>query len=242
MTVVSLRRYPVKSMGGEALDRAALDHRGLSGDRWYAVEDGDGHLASGKDTRRFRRRDAVFRYSASTTARHEVTVTGPGGRWKIGDPALDAELTKAMGTPVRVTPEHDTPHQDAGTVSLVSTATLDWCTSRWGIDADPRRLRTNLVLTADEPFIEEQWQGQHLVIGSARLRVAERVPRCRMIDIAQDGSRSNDRWLKPLAAEREMCVAMYADVATVGIIAVGDAVRLEDPAAFDTVTPRRADR
>ena len=38
-TVVDIRRYPVKSMGGESLSEAALDERGLVGDRWFAVCD-----------------------------------------------------------------------------------------------------------------------------------------------------------------------------------------------------------
>lgn len=76
--VVNLRRYPVKSMGGEGLPRATLDHRGLVGDRWWAVEDEDGRFASGKDTRRFRRRDAVFAYAAAPHESGDVTVRGPG--------------------------------------------------------------------------------------------------------------------------------------------------------------------
>jgi uncharacterized protein YcbX len=89
-----------------------------------------------------------------------------------------------MGTRVAVTPERDVPHQDMGAVSLISTATLEWCANRWGIDADPRRLRANVVFAAEEPFVEKQWQGKVLVVGQTRLRVVERVPRCRMIDIA----------------------------------------------------------
>ena len=76
MEIVQLRRYPVKSMGGEQFDHVRLDRRGIIGDRWFAVEDADGHFASGKNTRRFRRRDAVFGYSAVTSGTGDVTVTG----------------------------------------------------------------------------------------------------------------------------------------------------------------------
>ena len=68
ITVAAIRRYPVKSMGGESLDLVELDARGLVGDRRYAVVDGDGKLSSGKDSRRFRRRDEVFSYAAGTSA------------------------------------------------------------------------------------------------------------------------------------------------------------------------------
>ncbi|WP_186526180.1 MOSC domain-containing protein [Leekyejoonella antrihumi] len=222
MTVVSLRRYPVKSMGGESLASARLDTRGLCGDRWFAVEDEDGHFASGKNTRRFRRRDAVFNYTASTNDTGQVVVACGPRAWKVGDPALDDELSHVMGAPVRVAPEVAIPHQDMGAVSIISTATLDWCAQRWGISSDPRRLRVNILFTSDQPFIEEKWVGSEVRVGGVKLRVVEPVPRCRMIDIDQDDARTEGRWLKPLAAERDMFLAMYADVAATGVIRVGD--------------------
>ncbi|MBM7790329.1 uncharacterized protein YcbX [Tenggerimyces flavus] len=222
MRVVSLRRYPVKSMAGEFLRAATFNHRGIEGDRWYAVEDPDGHFASGKNTRRFRRRDPIFSYGAVTSPSGDVVVTGPSGEWRVGDPALDAELSHEIGLDVRVTSEATIPHQDMGSVSLIGTATLEWCAERWGIRADPRRLRVNLVFSCEEPFIEESWAGRTLVCGGTQLRVVERVPRCRMIDIDQDGAKAEGKWLKPLAAERDMFLAMYADVATSGVIRLGD--------------------
>ena len=115
---------------------------------------------------------------------------------------------------------------DAGSVSLVGTATLAWCAARWGLDADARRLRVNVVIATEEPFVEESWQGHRLRIGGAMLDVVERVPRCRMIDIDQDGVIADGQWLKALTAEREMCLAMYADVAVPGAVRVGDEVGL----------------
>lgn len=224
MHVVSLRRYPVKSMAGEALDAAMLDSRGVEGDRWYAVEDADGHFASGKNTRRFRRRDQVFSYAAATSCTGDIIVTGERGQWTVGEPALDKELSREMGLDVRVTPEVDIPHQDMGSVSLIGTATLDWCAARWGVNADPRRLRVNIVFSSEEPFVEETWVGRTVTFAGARLRVVERVPRCRMVDIDQDGAKADGRWLKPLAAERDMLLAVYCDVASGGAIRVGDQI------------------
>jgi uncharacterized protein YcbX len=219
-----IRRYPVKSMGGEALASGEVDGRGLVGDRWYAVVDGEGKLASGKHTNRFRRRDAVFEFAART-ADGCVRVTGRGGAWTVGDPALDAALSDATGDPVRVLPEGATPHQDAGEVSLVGTASLDWCREHLGVDTDRRRLRPNLVVDTSEPFVEETWSGV-LSIGSARLRVVRRAERCRMVDIAQEGLSAQRGWLTGLTATREMCLAVYLDVESPGTIAVGDEVTL----------------
>lgn len=211
-------------MGGEALDAVDLDHRGIVGDRWFAVEDEQGYLASGKATQRFRRRDAVFDYRAVTSVEGLVEVRAAGASWSVGDPALDAELSAAMGSAVRVTPEAEVPHQDAGAVSLVGTATLAWCAQQLGVDADPRRLRVNVVFESDEPFIEDSWVGQSIRIGATVLTVAARIQRCRTIDVAQDDAAAEHRWLAPLGEHRDLRVAVYADVAIPGRIAVGDAV------------------
>ena len=223
--MVGVRRYPVKAMGGEDLDAVALDARGVVGDRWFAVVDDDGHFASGKNTRRFRRRDAVFGYAASTDA-EGVVVEGEAGRWRVGEAQLDAELSRSFGLSVRVRPEGAVSHFDDGAVSLVGTATLRWCEERWGIDADPRRLRANLVIETDAPFVEETWVGSSVAVGAAELRVVQRIERCRTIDLAQDGASGRGRWLKPLAAERDMRVAVYADVVVPGEVRVGDGVEV----------------
>lgn len=222
-TVHEIRRYPVKSMAGESLPSVEVDARGLAGDRWYAVVDADGKLSSGKHSTRFRRRDAVFDFGARTTD-DGVRVAGVGGEWRVGDPGLDEALSSAMGDPVRVLAEDATPHQDAGEVSLVGTASLDWCREHLGVDADRRRLRPNLVIETSEPFVEETWTGV-LSVGTARLRVVSRVERCRMIDIAQEGLPRRRDWLKGLTDAREMCLAVYLDVDAPGTLHLSDAVR-----------------
>lgn len=53
-SVVSLWRYPVKSMLGEELNAAEVTRRGLLGDRAYAlVDDADGKVASAKNPRKW---------------------------------------------------------------------------------------------------------------------------------------------------------------------------------------------
>jgi uncharacterized protein YcbX len=222
-SIVSLRRYPVKSMGGETLAVAQLDSRGLVGDRAFAVRDPDARLASGKNTRRMVRRDAVFDFSARTVGT-DVWVTDGDVEWTVGDPALDAALCARMGADVTVAPETDVPHFDDGAVSLVGTATLAWCAQEFGIDADPRRLRVNLVVHTAEPFEEENWMGSTLGIGTAVLTPVARIERCRTIDLPQDGVASATKWLKALGVGRDVRMAVYCDVQQPGEIAVGDGV------------------
>jgi uncharacterized protein YcbX len=213
-------------MGGEALESLVLDERGVVGDRWFAVEDEEGHFASGKSSHRFRRRDAVFDFAASTEG-DAVRVHRGGHQWAVGDAELDEVLSKAMGATVRVLPEAEVPHQDAGSVSLIGTASLEWCRNHLGVDGDFRRIRPNVVLETAEPFVEETWVGSRLAVGDVTLAVVERIERCRMVDLAQDGVATTAPLLKRLSAEREMCLGVYADVVTAGRIGIGDEVRVD---------------
>jgi uncharacterized protein YcbX len=222
-TLVEIRRFPVKAMGGESLASVDLEQRGLVGDRAYAVVDEDGKLATGKHSRRFRRRDEVFEFASRTTS-EGVRVSGRGGEWAAPGPELDLALTEAMGDVVRVLPETTTPYFDARPVSLIGTASLRWCADHLGVDADRRRIRPNLVVETDEPFVEEAWDA--VVIGGARLTVVERIERCRMVDIAQEGLPPEGRWLTALGETRDLRLGIYLDVATPGVVTVGDEVHV----------------
>jgi uncharacterized protein len=222
VTLQEIRRYPVKAMGGESLASVALDARGLVGDRAFAVVDADGKLATGKHSRRFRRRDEVFEFASRTTP-DGVRVSGRGGDWAVPGEELDLAMSEAIGDAVRVLPETTTPYFDAEAVSVIGTASLAWCRDRLGVDADRRRIRPNLVVETDEPFVEETWAT--VEIGDVTLRVVERIERCRMIDIAQEGLPREGRWLKALTQAREMNLGVYADVRQPGALAVGDEVR-----------------
>jgi uncharacterized protein YcbX len=223
MRVLDLRRYPVKAMGGESLASVLLDARGLQGDRWFAVVDDDGHFASGKDTRRFRRHDEVFEYAASSVDR-QIVVRHRQRSWTVGDQALDDELSERMGTRVRVLPEADVPHFDDGHLSLIGTASLEWCREHLGVDTDWRRLRPNIVIETSEPFVEESWMGQVVQVGEVQLRVVSRIERCRTVDLPQNGVTETTRLLKALGRSRNVCLGVYADVITPGRLTAGSEV------------------
>ena len=233
--VVSLRRYPVKSMGGEALATVEFDARGIVGDRAYAVRDNDNRLASFKNTKRMVRRDGVGAFTATTegtasTGHGRVMIADASGvLGAAGDPELDALLAEALDADVRVAPETDVRHFDGGSVSIIGTATLDWCARELRVDADPRRLRVNIVILTTEPFEEEGWIGSTLELGTASLTPGERIERCRTIDIAQDGVANSTRWVKHLGERRDLKLAVYCNVVHSGSSTVGDQV---------VVTPR----
>lgn len=232
MRVVRLLRYPVKSMGGEELPAVDVDDRGVTGDRSWAVwskVDGHAKMASGKHSRRFRRMDPIFSCVARTTDEAVEIRLPDGSHHRAGGAGTDAALSTHFGETVRLRREASVSHMDAGSISLVGTASL-YAAAQLATGAesplDPRRLRANLVVETDEPWVEETWLGRAVTVGSVRLLVTERIQRCRMVDVAQVGVREHGRILTSLAAHRDLCCAVYADPLAVGTVHVGDAVAI----------------
>src|SRR5947199_4432334 len=152
MRIAELWRYPVKSFGGDQLDRADVETDGLSGDRRFAlfdVESGYGLTA---------RRVPELLYASARWLGDGVEVTLPDGSVACDDDAVSAwlgravvlrettyDVTRTYEVPLEIEPEdawvtwngprgafHDSTQ---ARVSLVSRGTLgDW---------DRRRFRPN---------------------------------------------------------------------------------------------------
>jgi uncharacterized protein YcbX len=100
--VVSLWRYPVKSMMGEELNASEVGERGLLGDRAYAlVDSSDGRVASAKNPRKWPR---MFEFRAAfDDAPHRgaqmppVRITMPDGTSLTSDSTdLHESLSRAL--------------------------------------------------------------------------------------------------------------------------------------------------
>jgi uncharacterized protein YcbX len=198
VVVSALWRYPVKSLAGERLEEVEVDARGVRDDRRWALVDEHGKIASGKDTRRFRKLPGLLLHSSSLVD---------------GAPALSAPLeTLAPGW--RLVEETGTPHHDDSPIHLVTTRTLA------SLEIPQERLRPNLVLEA--PCADEELVGRTLEIGAVTLRVTIRTERCVMVTHAQQGLPHRPRLLKQIGPY----AGVYADVLTPGRLAVGQAVHV----------------
>jgi uncharacterized protein len=81
--VVSLWRYPVKSMMGEELNATEVTERGLLGDRAYALVDGfDGKVASAKNPRKW---PNLFDYRATFIEPPHISANMPPVRIALPD-------------------------------------------------------------------------------------------------------------------------------------------------------------
>jgi MOSC domain-containing protein len=107
-SVVSLWRYPIKSMMGEELNASYVTERGLLGDRTRAlVDQTTGKVASAKNPRKW---GTLFDFRASFVdppksgePLPDVRISLPDGRLVMADqPGADDMLSEALGAHVRL--------------------------------------------------------------------------------------------------------------------------------------------
>ena len=107
ITVTQLLRYPVKSMGGHALDAAALNKKGIPGDRAWTLKDEErGGIKGGKRFPQLMGMRAAF-VSEPTAAvsSPEVRITlNNGNTISSSDPNINAVLSEQVGAPVSLWP------------------------------------------------------------------------------------------------------------------------------------------
>lgn len=111
-SVVSLWRYPVKSMMGEELNAAEVTERGLLGDRAYALVDtSDGKAGTAKNPRTWPRlfdfRAAFVEPARPAAGIPAVRITLPDGAHVTNDRGdLNRTLSKALGREVTLRAAH----------------------------------------------------------------------------------------------------------------------------------------
>ena len=253
-TVVSCRRYPVKSLQGLEVDTLSVGSDVIQGDRqWALIDTASGQVLSAK-------RVALLLMGR---ADDEMITLPDGTRIRLDDPRAPEQLSEWLERDVVLTstselvegvelsydmtfdpPDDSAEYYEipvpAGTfldlapVHLVTTATLSGCAElRPDLDWDVRRFRPNLVLDVPgEVFVEDAWSGRHLRIGDDLvLEVAGPTVRCAMPLRAQpDLERQPELFhaMGDLHAAFPNHLGAYANVVNPGRVLVGDTVGLLD--------------
>jgi uncharacterized protein len=229
--VVSLWRYPVKSLLGERREWLDMNAHGVEGDRLFAIRNADGKLASGKNTRRFFKLDGLFAFHAAYDG-NILLISFPDGRTMRGDQSdIHAALSNALGQPLTLVREASISHLDAGAVHLLTTASLAWLRNAIpGVLVDERRFRPNLLIDASGATqVEGSWLGKTLSIGNeVVLRVNNSTERCAMVVYPQSDLPYDERVLKFIAQEADLHFGVYAEVLVPGRIGRGDNVTTVD--------------
>jgi uncharacterized protein YcbX len=210
MKVVSLWRYPVKSMQGESLSQVDVTKNGFAGDRRYGVLDiGTGTIISAK-------KDGRLLDGRAFLAGIELTIRLPTGETALAlgagvDTALSAWLGRPVhliearadgrGTyemPIDFEDDDSEPMQwqgpsgsfvDSSPVHLLTRATLRAAQrERPDLQWHPARFRPNLLIDADgDEMVEDEWIGKRVSIGEVELQVHKPCSRCVMTTRVQPG-------------------------------------------------------
>ncbi len=229
-SVLELWRYPVKSLLGEEVGTAELEHRGIRGDRRFAITDAEGKLGSGKTTRRFRLLRGLFDLRAHTDDGRTLVTLPDGRELDVGDAQLDAFLSQRYGDWLRVLEESTVPHHDAAPLHLLTTASLRWLRRQLpASEIDRRRFRPNIFLdVAGDELVEERWIGRCFALGTAVVRILARTERCVMITNAQQELPKDPAVLRAVTQLNDVCLGVFATVDQPGVVRVGDALTAID--------------
>jgi uncharacterized protein YcbX len=210
MHVAELWRYPVKTMAGEALQRAAVGPLGIEGDRVVHVEDAKGRVLTSRTHPRF------LGHRGSIDASGAVLVDGRPWQGK----GVAADVAAIGGRGAKLVRYEGAERFDVLPL-LVAT---DGAIAAFGHDR--RRLRPNLIVGGVEGLAEREWEGRCLRIGKVVIGVQDLRDRCIMTAHDPDTQQTDKSIPREIYRRFEGKLALNCFVIAAGEIAVGDEVRL----------------
>jgi len=119
-----------------------------------------------------------------------------------------------------------------GPVTVVTTSSIEVLAEEVGVEVDPARFRTTLVVDTEglPAYAEDLWCGRRLRLGGTELLVRGGVPRCAVVDLDPTSGTADLPLLGTLARSRRrtdgIVFGVYADVVVPGLVSVGDEVTL----------------
>ncbi len=218
MRVLELWRYPVKSMRGVSVPRAALRGGEIVGDRLVQVVWTSGPRAGRVVTSRTHPR----------LLGRAGTIDGDGRTLIDGHPCDSPQARKAvrdaLGSDAFEIVRYDGQGPQRFDV-LPLTVVTDGALRAFGYDR--RRLRPNIVVGGVEGLAERGFAGRRLVIGDVVIDVVKPRTRCVMTTFDPDSLEQDHGVLDHIVRNLDARIALDCRALTDGTIAVGDEVRLE---------------
>jgi hypothetical protein len=240
--IEALFRYPVKSMGGEALDAAELGWHGVEGDRRLAFRRSDDRsgfpwLTATKvpDLLLFTPQP---RQGGAAEALPTHVRTPDGEVMPIFGHELATEVGRRYGAPVEMMQLRHGIFDDAS-ISVIASDTVREIARLSGRAPDVRRFRPNVLvrLLRGLPFQEDEWLGGTLLFGEGEdapaVNVTMRDVRCSMVNLDPDSASPAPEVLKSVVRANQNNAGVYGTVIRTGRLAVGQAVFLKTVSGSD---------
>jgi uncharacterized protein YcbX len=203
-------RYPVKTMGGEALQFADLSANGIAGDRVVHVSAPNGRIITSRTHPR------LLGHVATLGEDGEPRVDGRP--WRDASVRDDIEVIAGAGAQLR---RYDGVERFDVLPLLVAT---DGAIEAFGHDY--RRLRPNLVIGGVPGMSETGWPGRELRIGKVVIGIQDLRGRCIMTSFDPVTQQQDKRITQDIYQRFNGELALNCWVKEGGRIAVGDMVQL----------------
>lgn len=250
MKLAAIRRYPLKSMGGNTLEASAIGAQGFPGDRewlltapdgtmltarklpqmllWHAQSDGQGLTLTAPDgSRRSIAKAEMAQPSAVAVWKDRFEAwsgSGETDEWLSTHLGTAARLHYLGGASQRVLAHTQTPlsFADGAPYLLTHTASLDELNRALGEPVEMARFRANLVVEGGQPFAEESWR--RIRIGGVEFEYLKPCVRCVMTTVDLQSGRRHPQQ-EPLSTLAVMNKAVFG----INLVALcGGTVRLGD--------------
>jgi uncharacterized protein YcbX len=230
-------RYPVSSLGGEALASITVSPEGVAGDRRFALFDPTTGLAAAPESAP-RWRPALFVTASLPASGLPVLHFADGAAHVLDDDALPDRLAEHFGFAVAIGifgeedfrfPVVSNRYRPAP-LHLVTTASLQALADASGLPPlDARRFRPSVFIETAEGdgFLENVWVSHRIRIGDADIHVTEASRRCGMTLVAQPGLSEEPDVLRGIMRHNKRNLGVYAMPAASVTIRVGDPVYAE---------------
>jgi len=210
LKVTEIWRYPVKTMAGETLERAAVGFLGIEGDRVMHVENAKGSVITSRSHPRF------LGHNGSLSQHGEVMVDGKP--WD--SPDVTSEVEDIVGPDAKLVRYEGAERFDVLPL-LVAT---DGAIAAFGHDR--RRLRPNIVIGGVNGLTEREWPDACLQIGKVLIGVQDLRLRCIMTSYDPDTLVQDKEITRGIYRRFDGKLALNCFVIEGGEIAAGDEVRL----------------
>lgn len=245
--ISELWRYPVKSMGGETVERVTVDERGVIGDRAFVVHDAAGKVASAKANKQFRHMGRLLDFAAMTFEGKVIIVFPDGRTFDARDRAVDEALSAVCGTRLTVRSDDDISHRDVAPLHIVGKSSLRRL--RFYVPAQSvsaRRFRPNFVVAGEsEAPPEDEWIGRTVGVGAdVRIRVIQRTFRCITVALANAELPREPSILRVLADHSQGRLGVFAEVTRGGTVHCDDEIYFaaDEPASVPVEEATEAQR
>lgn len=235
--LVKINRYPVKSFGGEILDRALLNHAGIAGDRSYAFIDPSKEGWSRYITAR--QYPQMLLYKArlvedNLSGDQQLEVISPQGQTYTWDEQLLLHMQQLGHQNMTMArfgvTEKEFAAVDEGQLLMMTTHMLDKLKGLYGKEIAAERFRANLILELDEDeaLDDVSFIGKQLYIGGTELYVNALCERCSMITIDPLTLERDAALLKTINETMQLKFGLYASVAKAGTLQNEDIVYIKE--------------